>query len=120
MQKELRLRKSQDFSLVYRLGRSWSDEFLVLKALPVNADRLNRFGFTVGKRTGNAVTRNTIKRRLREAVRHTSVRDGWDLIFIARNMSRSASYLQLQASLRGLLRKAELVGITSKTEKVNT
>lgn len=118
MQKELSLRKSQDFSLVYQLGRSWSDELLVLKALPSKADRLNRFGFAVGKRTGNAVIRNTIKRRLRTAVRHTAVKDGWDLIFIARGRSRSASYYQLQGSLRGLLRRADMLKVISETQKV--
>jgi len=120
MQKELRLRKSQDFSLVYQLGKSWSNELLVLKALPSNADSLNRFGFTVGKRTGNAVIRNRIKRRLREATRHIAVKDGWDLIFIARGKSRSASYHHLQASLRGLLRRANLLDVVSETEKAKS
>ena len=118
MQKELRLRKAQDFSLLYRLGRSWADELLVLKALPIGTDGTNRFGFTVGKRTGNAVVRNTIKRRLREAVRHTPVKSGWDMIFIARGRARSASYHQLNASVRRLLRRADLLAVVSEIEKV--
>ena len=118
MQKELRLRKSQDFSLVYRLGRSWANSFLVLKALPNGTDGGNRFGFSVGKRTGNAVNRNTIKRRLREATRHTPVKTGWDMIFIARARAGSADYHQLNASVRGLLRRADLLAAVSEIEKV--
>ena len=91
---------------------------LVLKALPRSADSTNRFGFTVGKRTGNAVVRNSIKRRLREAVRHTPVKSEWDMIFIARGKAASANYHQLRASVRGLLRRAGLLAVSSETEKV--
>ena len=118
MQKELRLRKAQDFSHVYRLGRSWANNLLVLKALPIGVEGTNRFGFTVGKRTGSAVVRNTIKRRLREIVRHTPVKSGWDIIFIARGRARSANYHQLMASVRGLLRRAGLLAVVSEIEKV--
>ena len=69
MQKELRLKKAQEFSHIYRHGRSWANDLLVLKAMPNGTDGRNRYGFSVGKRTGNAVVRNTIKRRTREAVR---------------------------------------------------
>ena len=118
MHKELRLRKAQDFSLVYRLGRSWADDLLVLKALPIGIEGTNRFGFTVGKRTGNAVVRNTIKRRLREAVRHTPVKSGWDMVFIARGKAKSASYHQLIASVRRLLRRADLLTVFSEIASV--
>jgi ribonuclease P protein component len=113
MQKELRLRKGQDFSLVYRLGKSWADNFLVLKALARDGEREHRFGFTVGKRTGNAVVRNTIKRRLRGIIRGTPVKNGWDVVLIARGRSRSANYDQLRASVRRLLMEAGLLAIGS-------
>ncbi|MDP6495253.1 MAG: ribonuclease P protein component [Dehalococcoidia bacterium] len=114
MQKELRLRKSKDFSDVYRLGRSWANDLLVLKVLAADADGVSRCGFAVGKRTGNAVVRNTIKRRLREAVRHTPAKCGWDMIFIARGKARSADYHQLKTSVRGLLRRADLLAVSPR------
>ncbi|MGB7205843.1 MAG: ribonuclease P protein component [Anderseniella sp.] len=46
-----------------------------------------RIGFTVTRKLGNAVTRNRIKRRLREAVRVASgldLRPGHDYVFIGR------------------------------------
>jgi ribonuclease P protein component len=119
MQKEFRLRKARDFSVVYRLGRSWANDFLVLKATPGNGQSDNRFGFSVGKRTGNAVIRNTIKRRLREAVRHTPVKAGWDVVFIARARSRNASYHQLKASATSLLRRADLLAAAPGVERAS-
>ena len=118
MQKELRLRKSQDFSLVYRLGKSWANDLLVLKAMPSGVEGRNRFGFSVAKRTGNAVVRNTIKRRIREVVRHAPIHGGWDVIFIARVKAGSADYHQLEGSVRNLLGRAGLLDTVPQNGKV--
>lgn len=120
MQKELRLRKAKDFALVYRLGRSWADDLLVLKAMPSETEGGNRFGFSVSKRTGNAVARNTIKRRTREVVRHTPIKKGWDMIFIARRKASLADYHQLEASARKLLWRADLLATVPDGEETRT
>lgn len=108
MQKEQRLRKSKDFATVWREGRSWSDRLLVLIARP-NGLKITRFGFSVGKRLGNAVKRNKVKRRLREAARLTNVQDGWDLVLIARKDASEADYHGLNQSMRGLLKRARIL-----------
>ncbi len=86
---------------------------LVLKAMSNHLDR-PRFGFQVGKRLGGAVIRNRVKRRLREAVRLTSVKTGWDIVFIARRDAANANYHQLKRATEDLLNKARLLaGSTS-------
>lgn len=119
MQKEFRLRKGRDFSVVYRVGRSWANDYLVLKAVPNHEVSGCRFGFSVGKRTGNAVIRNTIKRRLRESVRRTPVKPGWDVVFIARARARNASYHRLKGSATSLLRRADLLAAAPETERAS-
>lgn len=47
-------------------GKSVSDDFLMVRALPKNDVGLH-FGLIVKKKMGNAVVRNLIKRRLRHA-----------------------------------------------------
>ena len=118
MQKELRLKKAQEFSHIYRQGRSWANDLLVLKAMPNGTDGRNRYGFSVGKRTGNAVVRNTIKRRTREAVRTTPTVGGWDMIFIARRGAGSADYHELKASVTNLLRRGRLLDAAPQPEKL--
>ena len=102
------LKKPQDFATVRRRGRSWSNRTLVLVALP-NEMGVSRFGFTVGRRVGNAVARNNVKRRLREAARQSDIADGWDLVVLARKDAASAGYRQLSLDMADLLWRARLL-----------
>ncbi len=108
MQKDQRLRKAADFAAIRREGKSWADRLLVLVARPNNLD-VTRFGFSVGRRVGKAVARNKVKRRLREAARLTPVRNGWDVVFIARQEASSADFQRLNRSVESLLRRAGLL-----------
>jgi ribonuclease P protein component len=67
VQRRHRLSRSRDFDAVYRHGRSTSTRFLVLYWFERgDAPGEPRLGLAVPKAAGNAVTRNRIKRRLRE------------------------------------------------------
>ena len=90
-------------------GRSWAHPLLVLYARPNGLDQ-TRVGFAVSKRIGNAVTRNRVRRRLREALRLRlpAVQPGWDLLFIARSPLATADFAQLSAVVEQVLRRAGL------------
>lgn len=107
MRGEQNLTKRAQFDLVFNEGRSWAGKEIVIKALP-NGLEISRCGFTVSKRVGNAVTRNRIKRRLREILRQTPPKTGWDIVFIARNRAATADYKSLGKAVRNLLFRAGL------------
>ncbi len=81
----------------------------MLRVLATN-EPISRFGFTTRKALGNAVVRNRLKRRLREAVRVQPVTDGWDAVINARRGAESASYQRLTEELNNLMERAGLLG----------
>ena len=74
MQRRSRLTGSTRFSEIHRHGSSTANRFLVIRFLSNGLDH-SRFGFVISKRIGNAVVRNKVRRRLREAVRASKVPD---------------------------------------------
>ena len=108
MRGEEYLTKSRQYALVYREGSSWVSNLVVVRALP-NSLTLSRYGFSVSKRVGKAVTRNTVKRLLREILRVMPLKSGWDIIFVVRPAAATAEYAGLRRSVNGLLSRAHLL-----------
>ncbi|SJZ98306.1 ribonuclease P protein component [Consotaella salsifontis] len=73
--------------LAARRGRRLNGPFFFVEALDRGDGREPRFGLTVTKKVGNAVERNRIRRRLREAIRlgaGAEMAVGHDYVIVAR------------------------------------
>jgi len=66
-----------------------------------------RLGLVVSRSSGNAVTRNRIKRRLRHAARDLKLQPGNDYVIIASRQVAEVGYSQLVGWLRRALAEAE-------------
>jgi ribonuclease P protein component len=108
VRKKYRLHGRRGFQAAYNNGKTWTNELLVLKALP-NALPHNRFGFAVGKRLGNAVVRNRLRRQLREAVRQLPLTEGHDVIVVARKPTLEADFWRLQTAAASLFKRAGML-----------
>ena len=113
VRREERLRRRADFESVRVEGRIVSDQLLVMGFSRSNGSR-TRFGLAVGRRVGSAVVRNRVKRRLREAIRSLSFRDGWNVTVSARERAASADYWRLRASVETLARRSGLLADTNQ------
>ncbi len=66
-----RLATAGEFRRVKDKGRTWPGRFIVLGVLTDAADTPARIGLITSRRVGGAVTRNRVRRLLRESVRPT-------------------------------------------------
>lgn len=80
-----RLRSSAEFSAVFAARQRRSQGVMTLHLRPNDLPH-NRLGISIGRRHGNAVLRNTIKRRVREAFRlnQHQLPQGYDLVITFR------------------------------------
>ena len=83
MQKQFRLKKRAAFAYVYRKGEKASARDLLL--LSAKSKEGLKIGLSVSKKVGNAVTRNRVKRLLREAIMPLTDRidDGFMYVIVA-------------------------------------
>ena len=76
-----------------------------------NRSATNRVGITVGKKLGGAVTRNRVRRRLREVYRLNEEKflPGYDIVVVARSRCVDASFQNLQKAYLALAEKAGIL-----------
>lgn len=108
MHRELRLRRRKDFDRVFRGGRAWSNNLLVLRSLASDLPH-NRIGFITSKRVGGAVVRNRVRRRLREALRLLPLGTSWDVVVSAKTAAAKADYHELKRAVIDLLARAGIL-----------
>ncbi|MBU7007553.1 ribonuclease P protein component [Phosphitispora fastidiosa] len=105
------LTKRKDFNKVYKGGKTVVDKYLVIYCLP-NDIGITRFGFSVGKKIGNAVMRNRIKRIMREICRTNCdiIKEGFDCVIIVRpRIKESPDYKNMEKSFFNLAARAGLI-----------
>ena len=110
VKRRYRIRRNARFQEIRSRARAFSNDLLVLAALP-NELPYSRFGFSVSSRIGGAVQRNRIKRQLREIMRlrMEQIAPGWDVVIIVRRPARDADYWKLDAACARLLGRAHLL-----------
>ena len=107
----MRLTDSSEFERVYKQGTAYRGRLLSVHAFPNELGTL-RLGLSVSKKVGNAVVRNSVRRRMREifAVVSVEAEGDLDLVISARPAAREATFEELRGEFDRALRKLGAVG----------
>lgn len=111
MKKEYRIKKNQDFQVVFQRGRSFANRQFVVYSLPKEGQGHFRIGLSVSKKLGNAVMRNRIKRCVRQAVFELKdqLEDRNDYVIIARKPVVEMDFFEMKSSLTHVLKVGKVL-----------
>lgn len=102
----MRLGPNRQYQYIYRRGRKYNGRNIVLVYMRGAGIKV---GFSVSSKVGNSVTRNRLRRRMKEDFRHMlpELRPG-RYIFIARVSARERNAREMKDDMAAIIKKAEL------------
>lgn len=111
IKKAYRVKSDKDFQRVFHQGHSVANRQLVLYVYPVPGQVHFRVGLSVGKRIGNAVKRNQIKRYLRQSLLELEqeINQEIDFILIARPDIADKSFAQIKQSMVHVMKLGKIL-----------
>ncbi len=111
MKKIFRIKDNDEFQHVFKHGKSFANRQLVIYYIKKSEQQHFRIGVSVGKKIGNAVMRNQIKRYLRQAFHELDekVLPTYDIVIIARQPTRKMNFHEVKKSLLHLLSRERLI-----------
>lgn len=111
MKKELRIKKNKEFQTAFQKGQSFANRQFVVYSLPKEGQDHFRIGLSVSKKIGNAVTRNRIKRYVRQSIFELSEQlvKGNDYVIIARKPAAEMDFFEVKKSLTHVLKVGKVL-----------
>ena len=94
------LKKTRDFQLVYKEGKSRANRYLVMY-VKENGLETNRIGVSVSKKIGNSIVRHRITRLIRESYRlqEDMFNSGLDMVVVTRKNAVNCSCQEITSAL---------------------
>lgn len=122
-----RLKKNIEFRIVYRKGKSFANDLLVLYILKNRRNRdkkgnqYNKVGISVSKKVGNSVVRSRSKRLVTEGyrIKVDNLKQGYDFVFVARTNIKDKSYEKVDKAIDNLFKKVGLYNDEKNNNKSN-
>lgn len=118
MRKAYRVKKEREFQVVFKTGASFANRKFVIYRLEKKDQRHFRVGLSVGKKVGNAVRRNEVKRKIRAVI--SSIKEEiyteLDFIVIARPSVKDLTYDKIYSNLVHVLKLAKIIDREEKNK----
>lgn len=108
MNKEHIVKKNLEFQRIIKNNKPYKYKDYILYVEKSNVDSYY-FGFSVGKKIGNAVTRNKIKRQLKSIISKNHYQNGFKCIIIVGSNILNRTYQEMESNLLEVLLKLQLI-----------
>ncbi|MBU0904634.1 MAG: ribonuclease P protein component [Planococcaceae bacterium] len=111
MNKHQRVKKNAEFQKIFKRGKSFANRQFVVYCFEKEGQEDFRIGLSVSKKIGNAVTRNRIKRYIRQAFLEMKdeVKPNMDYVIIARHQAATMDFHESKKSLQHVLKIAKMI-----------
>lgn len=113
MKKAYRVKTEADFQKVFHQGKSMANRQFVVYSIAKEGQAHFRAGISVGKKLGNAVVRNSIKRKIRHCLiefdQNDLIKPELDFIVIARPPVSQMDYHEIRKSLLHVFNRADIL-----------
>ena len=98
------IKSSREYTEIISNSKSRKNKYYSIYYRPNNKD--NRYGITIPTKTGNAVVRNKIKRRIKNIIDNNknTIQKGYDYVIIVRKGILNLAYSDIEKELLNLIK----------------
>ncbi len=98
------IKSSREYTEIINLNKSKKNKYFSIYYRKNNQD--NRYGITIPKKTGTAVVRNKIKRRIKNIIDNNKkiVQSGYDYVIIVKKGVLDLTYQEMERELLKLIK----------------
>lgn len=102
------LKSNEDYNRIIQKNKPYKyKDYLIY--IERNNETIYHFGFSVGKKIGNAVTRNRIKRQLKSIIDKKDYQKGFNCIIMVRRSILDRSYSEMENNLYQVFEKIDII-----------
>lgn len=98
------IKENREYNRIIKNGKPFYYKDYVIY-LEKNPDHIYQFGFSVGKKIGNAVCRNKIKRQLKNILDEKNYQNGFNCIIIVRKGILDKPFIERRENLLNAVEK---------------
>lgn len=102
------LKENRDFERIIHTAHYQKNKFYIIYK-EESKDRIYHFGISVSKKIGNAVTRNKIKRQIKNILDEKTYQNNMNCIIIVRKEILNCSFKEMRDNLFSLLEKEKII-----------
>lgn len=118
MKKQYRVKKSKEIEEIIKKHRFSSSPYFTLYMKEQHETNHFRYAMSVGKKIGNAVVRNRIKRQIRAVVRTLNVISTVDVFIVAKGKVLDLDFQEIERELKYLFQKQKLLVKGEKNDSI--